>query len=79
MAICEACNREMLTADSCSERQGHIPYGLETVWAKYKIHILPDRCDDCNVKLGSFHHLECDMEECPNCHEQILSCKCPVN
>ena len=78
MAICEVCNREMLTADSCLEDQNRIPYGMETVWDKYNIKNLSARCDDCNVKLGSIHHKDCDVEECSNCHNQLISCKCPV-
>lgn len=79
MAICEACNREMLIADSCLERGEGIPYGQETVWAEYNIRRLPTRCHDCNVKLGSFHHTGCDVEECALCHNQLISCKCSIN
>jgi hypothetical protein len=78
MAICENCNQEMLLADSCKENQGRIPYGLETAWAEYNIKILPARCGDCNVKLGSIHHKDCDVEECSRCQKQLLSCNCSV-
>jgi hypothetical protein len=77
MAICELCNQEMLVADGCVEQQDHIPYGLETVWDEYKIKRVPDRCHDCNVKLGSIHHKDCDLEECSSCHGQLISCGCP--
>lgn len=79
MAICEICNQEMLTIDSCLEDQNRIPYGLETAWAEYNIRHLPARCEDCNVKLGSIHHKDCDVEECSRCHNQLLSCKCSLD
>lgn len=34
------------------------------------------RCHDCNVKLGGFHHPNCDMEVCPKCKGQLISCGC---
>lgn len=33
-------------------------------------------CHDCNVTPGQFHHPGCDMEECPKCHGQAVSCGC---
>ena len=33
-------------------------------------------CRDCAVVRGEFHVLNCDAEECPNCHEQLISCGC---
>ena len=79
MAICEVCNQEMLTVDSCKEDQKRIPYGKEVAWAEYNVKRLPARCHDCNVKLGSIHHNGCDVEECSSCHNQLMSCKCSVN
>ena len=34
------------------------------------------RCHDCVVRTGQFHHVGCDMEECPACGGQMLSCDC---
>jgi len=36
------------------------------------------RCHDCNIenKEGNCHHLGCDMERCPKCHGQLISCGC---
>jgi hypothetical protein len=33
-------------------------------------------CHDCRVVNGEFHVIGCDVEECPSCHEQILTCDC---
>jgi hypothetical protein len=37
---------------------------------------LPERCVDCGVEKGAWHHLGCDMEECPRCGWQLISCGC---
>jgi hypothetical protein len=31
---------------------------------------------DCGVKEGELHHLNCDMEKCPICGGQSISCGC---
>jgi hypothetical protein len=36
-------------------------------------------CHDCRVIEGEFHVVGCDMEECPACHTQALSCDCPYD
>ncbi len=34
------------------------------------------RCHDCLVAEGEIHDLGCDMERCPFCGHQIISCMC---
>ncbi|WP_092919173.1 hypothetical protein [Agrococcus baldri] len=34
------------------------------------------RCGDCGVQRQGFHHYGCDMEACPRCGRQLLSCGC---
>jgi hypothetical protein len=35
------------------------------------------RCGDCAVLPGGVHHFGCDIEECPRCHGQLITCECP--
>jgi phosphoribosyl 1,2-cyclic phosphodiesterase len=38
------------------------------------------RCHDCGIenKKGNCHHYGCDMERCPKCKGQLISCACKV-
>jgi len=33
-------------------------------------------CHDCNAGVGQYHHLGCDSERCPVCHDQLFLCDC---
>jgi hypothetical protein len=34
------------------------------------------RCNDCATPLAGLHHPGCDMERCPRCMYQAISCGC---
>jgi hypothetical protein len=80
MAICDYCELEMNGADGCVKMpvktiDGNldpIPYGSEAGYSS------PPglRCHDCDALPGHYHHPGCDLEECPRCHKQLISCDC---
>jgi hypothetical protein len=82
MAICTWCDREMLLAASCKVEALHrsgvavaLPrYGEELRYGPLPMRL--GRCGDCGVRPGGFHHLGCDVVECPSCGHQLLSCDC---
>jgi hypothetical protein len=82
MAICEHCDQEMLEATSCRVdvlHVGGIPLPVARFGAELRHPTPPGwvgRCHDCGVELGGYHHLGCDMTECPRCGGQLLSCGC---
>lgn len=36
---------------------------------------LPERCHDCNVRIGGYHHQYCDMERDPVTDAQAIDCE----
>jgi hypothetical protein len=51
-----------------------VPYGRESRYGRAAARRGP--CGDCGVGAGGTHHLGCDLEECPRCHQQFFSCMC---
>ncbi len=79
MAICTDCGREMLAATTCTIESfafpdgrilSRIPFGSEK--PRWRM----ERCGDCGVNRGGYHHQGCDIEQCPACLQQFLSCGC---
>jgi hypothetical protein len=59
------------TVNTTPGKYKYVTTGGETFTFKPKR--LP-RCHDCGVKVGEFHEVGCDVEECDNCHSQLISC-----
>ena len=50
-----------------------IPYGKEPKRNRAD----PRPCHDCGARRGMYHGPQCDMEICPGCRGQRLTCGCP--
>ena len=50
-----------------------IPYGKEPKRYRSKRPV----CHDCGARPGMYHGPQCDMEVCPGCGGQRLTCGCP--
>lgn len=81
MAQCKYCKKDMLRSNGCSISEvdlkdgtyKRIKYGEES--EKFKLQ-REGRCSDCGAKKGYYHHFRCDVEQCPRCKRQLLSCDC---
>ena len=84
MAVCPICRGEMLDEISCSpdpliidgELYEPVRWGDERRYRRYWIEIHDSACTDCGTPSQGIHHHGCDIEECPACHAQAISCAC---
>ena len=82
MSKCHYCGKEPLETDSCirvpifhnGKEYDPIPYGVSSQDIDGG-----DRCRDCGVIVGGYHHPGCDREICPVCGGYVLSCDCNDN
>jgi hypothetical protein len=81
MAVCTFCDQEMMDKVGCTvtryedEPNDRIVYGKESRFES-PAYAWTDPCHDCGAPVGTLHHPGCDMEECPQCHAQCISCYC---
>ena len=85
MTTCSRCKNDMKKVKSCSNNL-HIFF--ESDFRTYPTipYINPatfdaenPNCHDCGVQIGAKHHSGCDMERCPRCGGQLISCGCVEN
>lgn len=66
-------SQDIVTLSINGETLARVPFGKESDG--------PDtsHCGDCAVMVDQFHVPGCDIEECPRCGGQLLSCDCEVD
>ena len=75
MAICAWCEQEMQDTLSCLVEEFHldgVPIRRQRNTGRWAM----DRCGDCSAPRGGMHHPGCDLERCPLCRGQAISCGC---
>ena len=80
MVLCGECGKEMLDVKTKTCTFKHIIINGDT-YDRNNIYFDGNRrCHDCGIenKNGNIHHFGCDIERCPACGKQIISCGCQV-
>ena len=74
-ARCGDCKQDMLTENGCTLTHIKVKDGfverLKETWSSPG-----ERCLDCGAPYGETHHFGCDIERCPICDRQMITCFC---
>jgi hypothetical protein len=83
MTVCDDCHQEMDIAQGCSGKKYLVAFSNKTGNIKSWLRNADygdnnERCATCGRvnKPGNIHHFGCDIERCPVCHCQLISCEC---
>ena len=79
MANCNWCKRDMSdpkTEDCTGNLVVKYPDKKELPPSTHHFEEPDGRCHDCGIKHGNRHHPGCDVERCPKCEGQLISCGC---
>lgn len=74
---CPDCNQDMKEAATCSKRFIFFADGT-SISRDVATYDDNPKCGDCGIwnNPGMIHHYGCDVERCPRCKGQLLSCDC---
>ncbi len=77
MATCTHCSNDLSTGTSCTVEALHMNgRRFSLVRHRRRRGDTNGRCGDCGVRDGGLHHLGCDLQRCPGCGGQLISCWC---
>ena len=78
MSKCSDCNKEMLSPRTTTCTMNTIVIGGNNYRRNSTYFDINKKCHDCGIvnKRGNYHHFGCDIERCPICGNQLISCGC---
>lgn len=80
MAICTGCNQEMAFEETTDCKDNHfVLLDDGNIYPGVLYEDQDGRCHDCYIESGNYHHSGCDMERCPKCSGQLITCGCLKN
>ena len=74
MVICNQCGEDPKEVLSCVPRIIETTEGLVESVRDNRVPEEIGICHDCGIERGGYHHPGCDMEGCPICGSQLLTC-----
>lgn len=80
MSECKLCRQDMNRVEGCKNDKviKFSDVSLDAVKAGESSDFTDSVCHDCGASVGEPHHVGCDVERCPRCEGQLISCDCVV-